>query len=285
MKIGFIGAGKVGTSLGMLFVEGSIQVTGYYSRHKESAKEAADFTGSRVYTDISQLVEDSDGIFVTVTDGEINKVYNQLVEIGIEGKLICHCSGAMTAEEAFCGIKEHGAFGYSIHPLFPVSSKFTSYQEMADAFFCIEGDAEYLSKWQEIFADLGLKTRVIDTKNKVMYHEACAIASNLVCGLLQESLELMDECGFSQEDALKALKPLVMSNIKNCLEKGPMNSLTGPVDRGDDKTVQKHLDVLHTEEEKQMYKSVSVKLVEMAKRRHPETDYKNIEQILKSGGC
>ena len=64
-----------------------------------------------------------------------------------------------------------------------------------------------------------------------------------------------------------------------------MNSLTGPVDRGDDKTVQKHLDVLRTEEEKQMYKSVSVKLVEMAKRRHPETDYKNIEQILKSGGC
>lgn len=33
MKIGFIGAGKVGFSLGMFFVQGGISVTGYYSRH------------------------------------------------------------------------------------------------------------------------------------------------------------------------------------------------------------------------------------------------------------
>lgn len=285
MKIGFIGAGKVGTSLGMLFVEGSIQVTGYYSRHQESAKEAADFTGTTLYKDISQLVKESDAIFVTVTDAEITNVYNQLIEIGIEGKSICHCSGAMTAQEAFPGIKEKGAFGYSIHPLFPVSSKFTSYKEMTDAFFCIEGDDNQIQNWINLFNNMGLKTRKLDTKNKVMYHEACAISSNLVCGLLQESLELLDECGFTREDALAALTPLVMSNIKNCLKQGPENVLTGPVDRADGKTVQKHLDALQTREEKQMYSAVSVKLVEMAKRRHPQTNYEEVEQILKAGGC
>ena len=32
MKIGFIGEGKVGTSLGMLFVQHGITVTGYFSK-------------------------------------------------------------------------------------------------------------------------------------------------------------------------------------------------------------------------------------------------------------
>ena len=41
MKTGFIGAGKVGFTLGKFFAENNIQVTGYYSRRRESAKEAA----------------------------------------------------------------------------------------------------------------------------------------------------------------------------------------------------------------------------------------------------
>ena len=43
MKIGFIGAGKVGFSLGQFFVQGGLPVTGYYSRHRGSAQEAAAF--------------------------------------------------------------------------------------------------------------------------------------------------------------------------------------------------------------------------------------------------
>ena len=50
MKTGFIGAGKVGFTLGKFFAENNIQVTGYYSRRRESAKEAAAFTGTTVYT-------------------------------------------------------------------------------------------------------------------------------------------------------------------------------------------------------------------------------------------
>ena len=46
MKTGFIGAGKVGFSLGKLFAENGIQVTGYFSRQAESASEAAAFTNS-----------------------------------------------------------------------------------------------------------------------------------------------------------------------------------------------------------------------------------------------
>ncbi len=49
MKIGFLGAGeKFGFSLGKWFVQGGIPVTGYHSRHRESAQEAAAWTGTKV---------------------------------------------------------------------------------------------------------------------------------------------------------------------------------------------------------------------------------------------
>ena len=41
MKTGFIGAGKVGFSLGKMFAESGLPLTGYYSRQREAAQEAA----------------------------------------------------------------------------------------------------------------------------------------------------------------------------------------------------------------------------------------------------
>ncbi len=83
MKIGFIGAGKVGCSLGKYLINGNVQVTGYYSRHKESAQEAADFTNTKVYNDQETLVRENDAIFITVPDGQIRNTYDRIKEFNI----------------------------------------------------------------------------------------------------------------------------------------------------------------------------------------------------------
>ena len=44
MTIGFIGAGKVGCTLGKYFSTHGAAVTGYYDRNTQAAKEAAQFT-------------------------------------------------------------------------------------------------------------------------------------------------------------------------------------------------------------------------------------------------
>ena len=46
MRIGFIGAGKVGCTLGKYFRENGIPVSGYYNRTSEHAKEAAEFVNA-----------------------------------------------------------------------------------------------------------------------------------------------------------------------------------------------------------------------------------------------
>ncbi len=71
MRIGFIGAGRVGFTLGKYMKEHGAEVTGYYSRTSEHAEEAARFTDTEVYDDPDKLIKDSDYIYLTVSDNAI----------------------------------------------------------------------------------------------------------------------------------------------------------------------------------------------------------------------
>lgn len=278
-RVAFIGAGKVGFSLGRFFVEGGIQVTGYFSRHQESAKQAALFTKSKVYDDLDELINDSNVIFLTVPDGEITKVFEQMIKYDISNKEICHCSGALTAEEAFPNVKEMGAQGYSIHPLFPVSDKLLSYRELTDAFFCLEGDEEGLCFWYEWLNGHCAGVKIIQPARKVKYHAACAIASNLYCGLANLSVKLLSDCGFDERQALRALSPLMKSNLEHILTDGPIKALTGPVERGDFTTIEKHITQLTDERDRQMYEAVTRSLVTIAKQKNPDREYSVFEKL------
>ena len=104
MDIGFIGAGKVGCTLGKLFCEQGLKVTGYYDNNADAADEAARFTGSACYEDMKQLADESDVLFLTVPDGLIGPVFSQLRGAAdLAGRLICHCSGSISSREVSCG--------------------------------------------------------------------------------------------------------------------------------------------------------------------------------------
>ena len=60
-RVGFVGAGKVGTALGELFRSCGIAVSGYSSLLAEDARAAAEKTASDAYADAAEVVEASDG--------------------------------------------------------------------------------------------------------------------------------------------------------------------------------------------------------------------------------
>lgn len=279
MKVGFIGAGKVGFSLGRYFADNGIELTGYYSRTADSARKAAEFTGSEFYSQPDGLISASDAVFLTVPDGAIKETYLSLTKYKLTGKQLCHCSGAMSATEAFPDISAYGALASSIHPLFPVSSKEESYKELGNAFFCIEGDCA--DEWSGILSRMGNSVRIITSGIKSRYHAACSVASNLVCGLMEESVQMLEQCGFTADEALAALEPLAMSNIRRIFAVGPTAALTGPVERNDVSTVKKHIACIDDKTGSELYKAVSRKLADMAQERHKESDYTEMKSILR----
>ncbi len=278
MKVGFIGAGKVGNTLGKYFEQNNIELTGYYDTDINVALEATDFTRSGMYTSLSELVKSSDMIFITTTDSTIENVWGDVKELSIENKIFCHCSGALSSD-IFKGIEEKGAFGYSIHPLFSCSSKTSSYKNLYDALITIEGSKERLSEVEELFKGLGNKTKIIDSSQKIKYHAAAVFASNQTIALAGQAADILEQCGFTRYEAIKSILFLMGHAIENIEIQGLAEALTGPVERNDIVTVQKHLQVL-SEEEKRIYISLSRKLVEIAKVKNPEKNYDEFKNLL-----
>ena len=279
LKTGFIGAGKVGCSLGKYLSIRGMKVTGYYDRNTEYAKEASQFTETKAFESIESILSESDVLFITVPDGLIREVFEEVSAFPIEGKYICHCSGSISSEDAFPGIGSTGAYEYSVHPLLAVSSRFETYQELTDAFFFFLGNPSHLSDMSDYLTRAGIKHQIIDPAAKSRYHLAAVFSSNLVLSLIGEGIGLLQECGFTETDARAALRTLVLGNVQHAVDSGPAAALTGPVERGDIATIQRHLDLLSAEDQ-QLYRLLSKKLLPLAKAKNPDRDYGSLEEYL-----
>ncbi|WP_251197205.1 Rossmann-like and DUF2520 domain-containing protein [Anaerotardibacter muris] len=267
MRIGFIGAGKVGCSLGK-YLSDHNEIVGYVSRSMASAEAAARFTGSRAFDSMGELIDACETIFLTVPDGQIAATWQEVLFCGadLSGKNVAHCSGALSSE-VFAGREAVGALGYSVHPLFAVASKFDTYQELAKAFFAIEGDDAHLTEMVALIRDEGNLVQVIDPAEKVRYHAAAVLASNQVVALYQLACNELERCGFSSENAEQALAPLFLGNAEHIAHDGVIASLTGPAERGDMQTIEKHLSCLDGQT-REVYELLNETLLDIAGRKH-----------------
>ena len=278
MKVGFVGAGKVGCSLGMLFATTQHNLVGFYSRTSTSAEDAADFTKSKHFQNLETLIKESDTVFITVPDDAIGQVWDSIKHMSIAGKMICHCSGSLSSK-IFKDIEETGAFGFSVHPLLAVSDRYSSYKELPKALFTIEGNESHIGEIKSLLEKSGLKTVSIDASVKTRYHGAAVMCSNLVVALVQATQDELRKCGFYDAQLGDAIAPLLLGNVNKVLSVGTKDALTGPIERNDVGTVEKHLAVF-SDIDREIYRILSIKTLEVAKEKHPESDYSQLELLL-----
>ena len=284
--IGFIGAGKVGFSMGKYLSDNGEHLSGYYSRTQESAEQAAIFTGAKAFDNIRDLVNSSDTLFITVPDKEISGVWDCMRKAcDLKGKTVLHMSGASTCA-LFSGIIDTGAYGFSLHPLCAVSDRYQSHETLSTAVFTIEvsesSDETYNLKANAIrIAMTHAGNTIVDIRpeDKVLYHAAAVVASNMTVGLVFMAEQMLKRTGFTDEEASKALSPLIKGTMDNILRQGSVSALTGPVERNDVETVSKHLTKL-TEQESEVYKALTKALIEIGKIRHEDADYSGMEELL-----
>lgn len=281
MKIGFIGAGKVGFTLGKYFTYNNMKIIGYYSRNVLSAQEAATFTKSNYFKSINELIKLSDTIFITTPDIEIINIWESIKKLSIKNKIICHCSGSLSSE-IFSNIEYYNSYGYSIHPMYAFNDKYNSYKNFNEATISIEGSMEKINELVSLFNNLGNNTKVISKNDKSLYHLASVYVSNYVFSLFKIAIDSLKICGFDDEEAFNSLYPLLLNNIKAIGENGIVKSLTGPIERGDTNTIKGHLSCLK-DKERELYKSLGEKLIGIAKLKNPERDYSEIIKLLGGG--
>ena len=291
MKIGIIGAGKVGTTMGKYIADHGGTVTGFCSRTESSGQEAAQFTGTKYFTSLDSLIEESDTLFITTTDGAIKNIWDCIATRNVKGKVICHFSGSLSSD-IFSDWKRTGAEVCSIHPIYAFSNKFTAYKNLTAAKFAVEGSSKALTHLRALFDLLPNEVVEISTEEKAKYHAATSLASNHVTGLIYLAVELLKESGIQEQTAYGLLKPLVEKNVEavfsqNEIESGKKTvcagcaqTLTVPIERNDIVTVEQHLSKLKRPEWEAVYRAVGIQVTEAAMKKHPERSYKEMKQIL-----
>ena len=253
-EIGFIGAGKCGMSLAYYFRSKGIKISGFSSR--------SDNTEDFEFLSCGELVRKSDVIFITVTDTAIPQVWDEIRHMDLTDKVICHCSGSVSSE-IFEGANPGTVC--SVHPMMAFNSRHTSIEAISDAFFTVEGGKTAVDRVSEILSICNNKFKVITSENKAKYHAAACFASNFVVSVCYEAVKLLTECGFTKEEALKALTPLMCRNMENIIDVGCEGAITGPAIRGDMVTLDRHMKVLN-EKEKKLYQCLTDVIFEMKEK-------------------
>lgn len=240
----FIGAGKVGTSLGIFFKENGINILGYFSRTFENAEKSASLTSSKSFTELETLVNDSQFIWITTNDDEIENVANQIASLNIsEIKTFIHASGLKTSD-SLISLKKQGHKVCSIHPLLAFSEINQAVKMLKETTFFFEGEEVDLLKIKQIFESKNLKIAEIKKEQKAVYHAGACMISNYLVTLVHASNQIFNFVGIPNVTLNPATKVLIESVLKNLDGKENKDALTGPIKRGDRETVQKHIEIL-----------------------------------------
>lgn len=243
IKVGFIGAGKVGTTLGIYFKRKGIDVVGYFSDNKEDTQKSSHLTHSKFFTKIDDLITESNLIWITTTDDAIQSVATQIANFSTAldtQKTFIHASGVHTISELL-PLQKKGFSVATAHPLFAFSNPIENEKQLDNLFFTIEKKEGRLI---ELLSRTNNEYLLIKSEKKPLYHLASVVLSNYLVTLSHISNQIYNRVGIENKDLNRATIPLIESVLSNIQKQGK-EALTGPIRREDKETIKKHIATLN----------------------------------------
>ncbi|MDX6576303.1 MAG: hypothetical protein QOE96_2256 [Blastocatellia bacterium] len=268
ISVSVIGAGRLGTALGLALKAIGYTIEVVTARRPTAARRAAKAFGPRTlalsaaqFQALSRAQHDrlsrSSLILIATPDDVIAPVAAQLSKIfmaervrprnagdtAATQRVVLHTSGAL-ASDVLEPMRSAGFAIGSLHPLVSISESRSGAKLLRHAFVSIEGDPAAVKVGKSIVKDLGGESFTIDSRQKALYHAAALTASPNMTALFDIAVEMLVNCGLSAQRARRILLPLVESTIANLATQDPARALTGTFKRGDKLTVRKHLAAL-----------------------------------------
>jgi predicted short-subunit dehydrogenase-like oxidoreductase (DUF2520 family) len=221
--LAIIGAGRVGRAI-----------------HRAARAEGIDsMLGG--HADASVACESAEAALLCVPDAAIEQVCEAIVEAAPQLRFVGHTSGA-TGPEALRAASARGIATFGCHPLQTITD---DNPELIGASCAVSGSTPRALAFARSLAQrLGMRSFELSEEQRAAYHAAASMASNFLVALEESATGLMERAGVEQ--ARERLAPLVLRSAANWADRG-QEALTGPIARGDEATVQRHLEVIEAE--------------------------------------
>jgi predicted short-subunit dehydrogenase-like oxidoreductase (DUF2520 family) len=242
LKLGFIGAGTVGTALAVRLAENGYPVVAVSSRSRASAEKLAGAVGGcRAFDNLQAVADNAELVFITTPDDAIAPVAAKVK--WHRGQSVVHCSGADSVD-ILKSARELGAKVGAFHPLQTFASVKQAIENMPGSTFALEAEEPLLATLKDMATALDGQWVELKASDKVLYHASAVIACNYLVTLVKMATDLWQTFDVPRQKATKALLPLLRGTLHNIDTIGIPQCLTGPIARGDIGTINKHLDAL-----------------------------------------
>ena len=244
-RIGFIGAGAVGSGLALALHRLGYEVRAVASRTAESARVLAEKIEGCQAVDSAQAAADAaDLVFITTPDSAIAPVTS-----GVhwrEGQEVVHCCGA-SGRDILRAASVQGASTGAFHPFQTfagIAGPEEAVERLKGVTFGLSADGSLAQFLAGVARDLQGSTVTVTDGDRPLYHAAAILSCGYVVTLLQTALEVLQAAGFTEEQASQAVASLSTATLENVERLGVESSVTGPLVRGDVTTVMQHMDAL-----------------------------------------
>jgi predicted short-subunit dehydrogenase-like oxidoreductase (DUF2520 family) len=243
--IAIVGAGNLATALAASLRGAGYRIEEIVSRSKAPSLQRARTLAHRVgapAVSVARARIRADVVWFCVPDGAIATAAESLARAADwKGKVALHSSGALTSDE-LAVLRKQGAAVASVHPLMTFVRG--SRPSLADVPFAIEGDPKAVRSARSIILNLRGRPFTIRKQHKEAYHAWGMFASPLLTALLATTERVASAAGVSRKAARTRMLPILRQTLANYSRLGAPASFSGPIVRGDVKTVGKHLKVL-----------------------------------------
>jgi len=241
-KIGFIGAGPVGTAFGVRLSQQGYEVIAVHDIRFDAAERFAEkVTGCQVCETAQRVADMAEFVFITTPDDVIARVALQVN--WHSGQSVVHCSGACSTD-VLKPAREGGATVGSFHPCQTFASINQAVENLPGSTFAIEAEEPLLSVLKEMANALHGSWLEVKAEDKALYHASATIVCNYLCTIVKLATDLWQNFGRSTAEATEAFLPILRGSVNNIANVGLPGCLTGPIARGDLDTIRKHVNAL-----------------------------------------
>jgi predicted short-subunit dehydrogenase-like oxidoreductase (DUF2520 family) len=252
-RIGFVGAGAVGTAVARALAECGARIEAVAADHLASARSLveklpANLAAKALLPD--EVARSCDLVFLAVPDDSIPLLAESLPWRAGQG--VVHLSGAKSSA-VLAASRERGARIAALHPLmtFPhrdlEPTARASLERLAGCYWALETEDTLLEQeLRRLVSMLQGHVLMLGGESRIPYHIGAVFASNYVVAVIGAARALFETLDIGREESLAALLPLVHATIASVAESGIPQALSGPVARGDSGTVASHLNWLET---------------------------------------
>ncbi len=242
LRVGVIGAGKVGVVLGAALARAGHKVVAVSAVSQTSVERAARMLPGVPRKDPAAVLGGADLVLLTVPDDALPGLINGLAATGapLEGRLLAHASGRYGVG-VLDATTRLGGLPLALHPVMTFAGRADDLNRLTGICFGVTAPAALRPVAEGLVIEMGGEPVFIDEDHRGLYHAALASGANHLVTLVVQAAELLGMAGVP--DPARMLRPLLSAALDNALVLGDAG-LTGPVARADADTVASHVAAL-----------------------------------------